>query len=563
MRCFACLRSHLRRGKLEELVAEHLDNLYYLNDINSLGIEVLSTVLAERLLNALFLPLYVYSMTASNGMPDPVWRLSACGRARGCACCGPCRRARVCGSMRGVLARTAVVWLNRGADGRPSRPPMQAQRPQLQPVVALYLLAQVFIIFTHRPLLTALAAAVLRSSCDIDGWDVVDDTVSPSDSYFIGPAEHVPRLRSASVRAATDIVKPPSEQFFAPPTESLSPLSVTKSDERRPSAAQAAPPPSGAGSAAAAPPSPSAPASAHFTAAMTATAATVEAGSTAGVVLPRKSQAAAGLGTATAAAQFARTADARQGALDHLALSAGHATAAKTQSSSSTASEAGGLPITASVPTVQQAVQRDAAAAAPTPVSKPDARLEVGAASTALSTAPRFPADAPIALPPMETARAPASLFGYMRMDRDDWMCLPALCLTYAIIRSPGVHRHLLEAADLCSSVSRHAKMVLDELTSVGSNTASFVSAEADPSTAGIAPLQEPSNNPTVESGTLASAEVPKEPLRPPQSGVEGLSATGTSTAMRLVRGVRGSVCRVSRAAHDVVAAGVASLCAP
>ena len=54
--------SHLRRSCLGDLVAEHLDQLHYLNDILSLGIDPLNAVLTDHLQNRLLLPLYGYSL---------------------------------------------------------------------------------------------------------------------------------------------------------------------------------------------------------------------------------------------------------------------------------------------------------------------------------------------------------------------------------------------------------------------------------------------------------------------------------------------------------------------
>lgn len=47
-------------------MAEHLDHLHYLNDILCLDIDALNEVLTEHLLNNLFLPLYVYSLTKTS-----------------------------------------------------------------------------------------------------------------------------------------------------------------------------------------------------------------------------------------------------------------------------------------------------------------------------------------------------------------------------------------------------------------------------------------------------------------------------------------------------------------
>lgn len=48
--------------KLDDLVAEHLDHLHYLNDILLLQISDLNAVLTEHLLNRLLIPLYIFSL---------------------------------------------------------------------------------------------------------------------------------------------------------------------------------------------------------------------------------------------------------------------------------------------------------------------------------------------------------------------------------------------------------------------------------------------------------------------------------------------------------------------
>ena len=58
--------SHLNRGRLEQLVAEHLDHLHYISDILSLNVQSLNDVLVDHLLNRLLIPLYVYSLTDQN-----------------------------------------------------------------------------------------------------------------------------------------------------------------------------------------------------------------------------------------------------------------------------------------------------------------------------------------------------------------------------------------------------------------------------------------------------------------------------------------------------------------
>ncbi|VEL31493.1 unnamed protein product [Protopolystoma xenopodis] len=51
------------RSKLEDLVAENLDYLHYINDILSLEIDCLNDVLCDQLLHRLFIPLHVYSLS--------------------------------------------------------------------------------------------------------------------------------------------------------------------------------------------------------------------------------------------------------------------------------------------------------------------------------------------------------------------------------------------------------------------------------------------------------------------------------------------------------------------
>ena len=55
--------SHKSKDRLADLVAEHLDHLHYLNDILCLDISDLNHVLCDHLLNNLFLPLYVFSLS--------------------------------------------------------------------------------------------------------------------------------------------------------------------------------------------------------------------------------------------------------------------------------------------------------------------------------------------------------------------------------------------------------------------------------------------------------------------------------------------------------------------
>ncbi|CAH8666278.1 unnamed protein product [Dicrocoelium dendriticum] len=51
------------QSKLEDLLAEHIDHLHYINDLLSLGIEGINEVLCDQILHRLLIPLYVYSLT--------------------------------------------------------------------------------------------------------------------------------------------------------------------------------------------------------------------------------------------------------------------------------------------------------------------------------------------------------------------------------------------------------------------------------------------------------------------------------------------------------------------
>ena len=58
-----CIRnSVMNRGKLEDLVAEHCDNLYYLSDIFTLNVNSVNQVLEAQVLKKFLIPLYVHSL---------------------------------------------------------------------------------------------------------------------------------------------------------------------------------------------------------------------------------------------------------------------------------------------------------------------------------------------------------------------------------------------------------------------------------------------------------------------------------------------------------------------
>ncbi|XP_015260400.1 PREDICTED: protein CLEC16A isoform X3 [Cyprinodon variegatus] len=103
-KCVQTDEEHKNRGKLSDLVAEHLDHLHYLNDILIINCEFLNDVLTDHLLNRLFLPLYVYSLS---------------------------------------------------------------EERKINPQVSLYLLSQVFLIIHYQPLVNALADVILNGDLSV------------------------------------------------------------------------------------------------------------------------------------------------------------------------------------------------------------------------------------------------------------------------------------------------------------------------------------------------------------------------------------------------------------
>lgn len=120
--------SHQSQNRLSNLVAEHLDHLHYLNDILCLDIPDLNAVLTEHLLHKLFVPLYIFSLTASPSI-----------------------------SMAEVTRNLAAV-LNKVVDIDVT----EINNPRVSCIVALFLLSLVFLVITHGPLVYALAWVILN-----------------------------------------------------------------------------------------------------------------------------------------------------------------------------------------------------------------------------------------------------------------------------------------------------------------------------------------------------------------------------------------------------------------
>uniref|UniRef100_A0AAZ3PRY1 C-type lectin domain containing 16A n=1 Tax=Oncorhynchus tshawytscha TaxID=74940 RepID=A0AAZ3PRY1_ONCTS len=131
-KCVQTDQEHRNRGKLSDLVAEHLDHLHYLNDILTINCEFLNDVLTDHLLNRLFLPLYVFSL--------------------------------VC--------------------------PEQVDR-KINPQVSLNLLSQVFLIIHYQPLVNSLAEVIFNG--DLSVFTQHKTTVSAGVRRFTKPPESLER----------------------------------------------------------------------------------------------------------------------------------------------------------------------------------------------------------------------------------------------------------------------------------------------------------------------------------------------------------------------------------
>ncbi|XP_032086152.1 protein CLEC16A isoform X4 [Thamnophis elegans] len=138
--CVQTDEEHRNRGKLSDLVAEHLDHLHYLNDILIINCEFLNDVLTDHLLNSLFLPLYVYSFVNQE---------------------------------------------------------KTAEQPRISLQVSLYLLSQVFLIIHYAPLVNSLAEVILNGDLAVFSSKVEQDVQKSSAKAgircFIKPSETLER----------------------------------------------------------------------------------------------------------------------------------------------------------------------------------------------------------------------------------------------------------------------------------------------------------------------------------------------------------------------------------
>ncbi|KAL4717997.1 hypothetical protein ACJJTC_013037 [Scirpophaga incertulas] len=157
-----CVRNdadHQSQQKLDDLVAEHLDHLHYINDILCLNIPDLNDVLTEHLLHKLLIPLYIYSLTSdSTRRPTP----------------SPYNRDHI-QSIEAITRNLEAILKGKNAEVSPTRITFPRQRiesddeskPSVSCVVALFLLSQVFLIITHGPIVHALAWIILQSDISV------------------------------------------------------------------------------------------------------------------------------------------------------------------------------------------------------------------------------------------------------------------------------------------------------------------------------------------------------------------------------------------------------------
>ncbi|XP_059620976.1 protein CLEC16A homolog [Phlebotomus argentipes] len=133
----ACVRNdtdHQSQSRLSNLVAEHLDHLHYINDIFCLEIDDLNAVLTEHLLHKLFVPLYIFSLT-----PAPSLSI-----------------ATVTQNLAAVLNKVVEI-----------EDIQEVNNPRVSVVTGFFLLAMVFLVIKHPPLVQTLAWVIFNADNSI------------------------------------------------------------------------------------------------------------------------------------------------------------------------------------------------------------------------------------------------------------------------------------------------------------------------------------------------------------------------------------------------------------
>ncbi|XP_059048589.1 protein CLEC16A homolog isoform X3 [Achroia grisella] len=158
----ACVRNdadHQSQQKLDDLVAEHLDHLHYINDILCLNIPDLNDVLTEHLLHKLLVPLYIYSLTS-----DSVRKIASTTQYN---------RDHI-QSIEVITRNLEAILKGKNTEVSPGRinfprrmESEEENKPSVSCVVSLFLLSQVFLIITHGPIVHALAWIILQSDLSV------------------------------------------------------------------------------------------------------------------------------------------------------------------------------------------------------------------------------------------------------------------------------------------------------------------------------------------------------------------------------------------------------------
>ncbi|CAH2234783.1 jg13207 [Pararge aegeria aegeria] len=206
----ACVRNdadHQSQQKLDDLVAEHLDHLHYINDILCLNIPDLNDVLTEHLLHKLLIPLYIYSLTSeSNKRP---------------VTSSPYNRDHL--QSIEVITRNLEAILTGKTTDTPSRINYPLQRiesddetkPSVSCVVSLFLLSQVFLIITHGPIVHALAWIILQADLS-----VFEDGVSKILDMYVSNAKSSVKLEFSkpqlSLEKALENTSCPDRDYTTP-----------------------------------------------------------------------------------------------------------------------------------------------------------------------------------------------------------------------------------------------------------------------------------------------------------------------------------------------------------
>ncbi|PAA64788.1 hypothetical protein BOX15_Mlig011198g1 [Macrostomum lignano] len=188
----SCVRNdaeHSNRGRLADLLCEHVDYLHYISDIFRLGVEPLSDLLTDLLLQSLFNPIHIRSLLAS-AQEQYQLRLHQLRRRQQqrrveLAAANASSGGGVGGGSAGAAADASATATKTAAASATASPPISSN-------LALYLLTHVFLAVQHPPLVRQLLTAVLPE-CSPDKIDVecdnYDDDTDNEDNDLVDADE--------------------------------------------------------------------------------------------------------------------------------------------------------------------------------------------------------------------------------------------------------------------------------------------------------------------------------------------------------------------------------------